>query len=228
MSDLCQLIQGFFQLPAVPAWIDVVNKLGVPSLALVGAVYTALQYLRAKRWRAGDLAVTLMAQLEADDELAFACRALDWGGGPLIVPERYRPLVEDLQEGKKNPTPMERGAVMWHDPELLGRAVGVEIAIDFYREPEGLIYRYCFDKLFDHLANIDRLLVTGQVKASDLQGLKYWLERIADYKHAPRISPARVFQPFLEHEPFGYRGVIHLGETLGVRNWTKSWKPRSS
>src|SRR5882757_7722820 len=107
MIDLSQLIHELSGLTMVPAWVEVVAKLAVPILAFVGAVYTALQYERAKRWRAGDLATTLMTQLETDDELAFVCRVLDWGVGPLIVPERYRPLLEDIPEDKKSPTPMQ-------------------------------------------------------------------------------------------------------------------------
>jgi hypothetical protein len=39
----------------------------------------------------GDLAAALMQKLESDEELAFACQALDWGTGPIMVPERYGP-----------------------------------------------------------------------------------------------------------------------------------------
>jgi hypothetical protein len=202
-------------LTEVLVWVEGAARLAVPAIALLGAVYTLLQYQRVKRWRAGDLAVT--------EELAFACRALDWGTGPLIVPERYRPLLERIPEGQKDPTPMERGAIMQQNPELLARAVQVYLAINPETEPAGLIYRYCFDKLFAHLADVHRLVASNQIKLADLAGLKYWLERIAIYEYAPAgIAKNEVFRPFLNHQPFGYRGVINVGERLGVPGWIKN------
>jgi hypothetical protein len=173
------------------------------------------------------LAVALIAQLETDDELAFACRAIDWGVGPLVVPERYRALVEGIPEGKKNPTPAERGEIVIQKPELMARALRVYLAIDPENEPVGLIYRYCFDKLFNHLANVHRLLNEKQLNLQDLERLRYWLERIAIYEYCPPgVERHEVFQPFLEHEPFGYRGVIDLGERLGASGWVKAWQAR--
>jgi len=210
-------------------WVEAAAKFAIPVVAVVGASYTALQYGRSRRWRAGDLAASLISQLETDEELAFACRVLDWGVGPLIVPQRYRPLLETVPADPKNATPAERGAVIQMDRELLARAVEPRLKIDPKAEPAGLIYRYCFDKFFSHLANVHRLVQTRQVKSKDLIPLKYWLERIARYEYPPRPMPKdQVFQPFLEHEAFGYRGVIFLGEKLGVDGWLKSWKkPRA-
>jgi hypothetical protein len=202
----------------VPVWIEVMSKLAVPSIALLGAVYTALQYGRAKRCKAGDLAVTLIGQLEKDEELTLACRAIDWGAGPLVVPQRYRALLE-----RGELSPVDRGEVMKQDPDLMARAVKVGLAIDPETEPGGLVYRYCFDKLFAHLANIHRLWKADQLKLDDLSELRYWLKRIAVYEYPPPgIAGNQVFQPFLEHEPFGYQGVIELGQRLGVSGWVKS------
>jgi hypothetical protein len=116
----------------MPVWIEVMSKLAVPSIALLGAVYTALQYGRAKRWKAGDLAVTLIGQLEKDEELTLACRAIDWGVGPLVVPQRYRALLE-----RGELSPVDRGEVMKQDPDLMARAVKVGLAIDPETEPRG-------------------------------------------------------------------------------------------
>jgi hypothetical protein len=205
---------------SLPVWLSDTTKLIIPILAIVGASYTAIQLRRTRRWRAGDLANTLVSQLEKDDELAFACHILDWGVGPLVVPQRYRPLLEQIPDDKKNPTPAERGAVIQQDRELIGRALRVRLEFDVKKEPAGLIYRYCFDKLFAHLANVHRLVETKQLELKDLNGLKYWLERIADYEYPPKgIAGDAVFQPFLRHGPFGYQGVIELGKRLGVPGW---------
>jgi hypothetical protein len=207
-----------FALPST--WADLIAKWALPGIALIGAVYTACQYQRAKRWRAGDLAAALIAQLETDEELAFACRAIDWGTGPLVVPKQYRPLLEAEQMGGKTPTASERGEIMQQDTVLLSRAVSVFLEFDPQAEPAGLVYRYCFDKLFAHLANMNRLLETRQLKTKDLSTLEYWLERIAKYEYPPPGKRGdEIFQPFLHHPPYGYRGVIALGRSLRVPGW---------
>lgn len=214
------------QLAQLPSFIEEFSKLAVPAIALLGAIYTVRQYWRAQRWRAGDLAFTLVSQLETDDELAFACRVIDWGVGPLIVPKRYRPLLEKVATDTKNPTPIERGEVLQQDRPLMARALKVYLAIDPENEPAGLIYRYCFDKLFNHLANVNRLLAAGQIELEDIRGLKYWLERIAVYEYPPPgVTAQQVFQTFIEYEPFGYRGVIDLGEKLEVPGWISARQP---
>lgn len=213
------------QIASVPIWVETLSKLAIPAIAFVGAIYTVRQFQRARRWRAGDLAVAMISQLETDDELAFACRAIDWGVGPLIVPKRYRVLVESKPEDEKNPTPAERGEIVIQTPELMVRALRVQLSIDPEAEPIGLVYRYCFDKLFDHLANVNRLLIEQQLNLKDLERLRYWLKRIAIYEYCPPgVKKHEVFQPFLEHEPYGYRGVIDLGERLGVVGWVKAWQ----
>lgn len=204
--------------------LDLLVKVAAATIALVCAVYTARQYKRTQRWRAGDLAASLIAQLESDEELAFACRALDWGVGPLIVPQRYRPLLQKAAADGTSP-PAQEGTVMQHKPELMSRAVRVDLSFNANKNPDGLVYRYCFDKFFNHLANIHRHLVMEQVVLGDLEGLRYWLARIAKYEYpVPGLKPQEVFQPFLEYEPFVYRGVILLGELLDVPGWVKQWR----
>jgi hypothetical protein len=217
MSSLYDQISGS---PETLFWLNAVARAAVPSIALVGAVYTAWQYRRAQRWRAGDLAAQVVGRLSTDDKLLFACQALDWGTGPLIVPARYRPLMSSKPRDPAHPTPRELGEVMDHETTLMYRALRVRLSFDLERQPGGLVYRYCFDELFAHLANVHRLLVDGQLKAKDLVDLKYWIGKIADYRFGPIDERGgKMFQPFVGHEPFGYQGVRKLGKTLGVGGW---------
>lgn len=198
--------------------IEGLSKFGTLMVAAAGATYTALQYRRLKRWRAGDLAANLVSQLETDEELSFCCKALDWGIGPLLVPKRYQSLLEVAAAANEKATPLQRGEVMKQNRDLLYRALRPRLAIDVETERAGLVYRYCFDRFFGHLTNIYRLLDTRQIKKSELDGLRYWLERVAKYEYPPPgIQGEEVFQPFLA--PFGYTGVIKLGKRLGVGNW---------
>lgn len=196
---------------------DTISKLGPlvaaasAMIAAFGAIYVYRQYQRAQEWRKGDLAAALMERLESDQELAFACQALDWGIGPILVPDRYRPLMNKFN--------MPDEAVLDHSPKILATALEPSLTISTVSSAQGLIYRHCFIKLFNHLENISRLVTSKQVAVADLHGLNYWLGKIARYDYAPRdCDPDAIFQPALA--VFGYHGIPVLGRKLGVSDWS--------
>jgi hypothetical protein len=196
---------------------DTISKLGPlvaavsAAIAAFGACYVYLQYTRTQAWRRGDLAATLMAKLEGDDELAFACQALDWGTGPIIVPERYRPLMKRFD--------MPNETVLDHEPGVLAAALEPDLNQQTLTSAQGLIYRHCFIKLFNHLENIGRLVGSRQIAIADLEGLDYWLARVARYGYAPpETRPERIFQPAIS--VFGYHKIPALGRQLGVADWS--------
>lgn len=201
----------------VPQWVEILNKLAVPAIAGVSTFYVYLQYRRAKGWKSSDLAAGLVKQLESDKELAFACRALDWGVGPLLVPEYYRPLIL-LRNHRAGSGGDALAAVMEHDTKLLHAAMTPQLQSIVVDDPRGLIYRACFDRLFQHLADAYRLLQDKQIHKADIQEFAYWLERIARYEYPPPgVAKEEVFQPFLHR--FNYTGVISLGRAFGVGGW---------
>lgn len=195
---------------------ETIGKLG-PLVAAVsaviaafGALYIYRQYRRAKDWRKGDLAAALMEKLESDEELAFACQALDWGRGPIMVPERYLPLMKRFK--------MPDEAVLDHSPAILASALEPKLNAATLGSAQGLIYRHCFIKLFNHLENIGRLLASDQVTTQGLDGLEYWLGLIASYNYAPGDrNREEIFQPALAS--FGYHRIPGLGRKLGVAEW---------
>jgi hypothetical protein len=196
---------------------DTIAKLGplVASvstfIAAFGALYVYRQYRRAQDWRKGDLAAELMERLESDEELAFACQALDWGTGPIMVPERYRPLMKRFN--------MPHEAVLDHNPDILSSALEPALNTETLQSAQGLIYRHCFIKLFNHLDNISRLVASEQVAIDDLDGLKYWVNLIASYDYAPaNRNHEEIFQSALAL--FGYDRIPQLGRKLGVMNWS--------
>lgn len=196
---------------------ETIGKLG-PLVAAVsaiiaafGALYVYRQYRRAQEWRKGDLAAALMERLESDQELAFACQALDWGTGPIMVPERYRPLMKRFK--------MPEEDVLDHSRDILASALEPTLNAKTLQSAQGLIYRHCFIKLFNHIENISRLVVSNQVTIDDLDGLDYWLSRIASYEYAPKDrSREEIFQPALA--VFGYHRIPELGRKLGVKDWS--------
>jgi hypothetical protein len=224
LGDVSQVAQNVstaaYQFPALVEWFAKLTPIVTLVIALFAAAYTAVQYERLRKWRAKDLAAGLVDQLVTDDELAFACQALDWGSGPMIVPTRYRPLLAATPADPKNPTSRELGAVMDHDTTLMGKALEVNLRSEVKKQPAGLIYRYCFDKLFTHLANVHRLLLDGQVQIEDLDGLRYWIIQIANYSYGPEEKRGGLmFQPFACYQPFGTQGVRELGKKLGIGGW---------
>ncbi|HKQ79146.1 MAG TPA: hypothetical protein VJ810_35955 [Blastocatellia bacterium] len=196
---------------------DTISKLG-PLVAAVsaiiaafGALYVYRQYRRAQEWRKGDLAAALMERLESDEELAFACQALDWGTGPMMVPERYRPLMKRFD--------MPHEAVLDHTPARLALALEPSLNAATLQSAQGLIYRHCFIKLFNHIENISRLVASDQVAIDGLDGLNYWLGLIASYTYAPEgRNHKEIFQPALA--VFGYHKIPELGRKLGVMDWS--------
>lgn len=195
----------------LPAWVEIVNKLASPGIAAISVFYVYLQYRRAQRWKATDLAATILDKLNTDQALALACQALDWGVGPLIIPEQYKPLFRTDIKG-------EAPGVMEHDPKVLCYAVEPRLNEATLYDPRGLVYRYCFIKFFSYLDNMFRLLTDGQLREEDIGDIKYWLEMLRKYVYAPADQEAtNVFQPVLHQ--WGYDNVILLGHRLGVKPW---------
>lgn len=192
----------------VPIWVEMLNKLATPSIAAVSALYVYLQYKRAQRWKANELAANLLGKLETDPALSLACQALDWGVGPLLIPERYRPLFTRDAAG-------EYPGVMQHDTSVLQLALEPSLNDCTLKDPRGLVYRHCFIKLLSHLDNIFNLLKSGQVLKEDLSDLKYWLGELCDYRYAPASTKGTdVFQPALG--AWGYTNVTKLAKELDV------------
>ncbi|HXM42868.1 MAG TPA: hypothetical protein VN924_16565 [Bryobacteraceae bacterium] len=202
---------------SIPIWVEIVSKLATPGIGAVSAFYVFLQYRRAQRWKAADLAAILLERLSTDQALALACQALDWGVGPLIIPDQYRPLFPPNASS-------EAPGVMEHDPKVLSDAVQPGLSAPTLADPRGLVYRYCFDKLFAYLDNMFKLLADGQLREGDIEEVKYWLERLRDYRYAPAATKGTdVFQPAMRR--WGYRNVMLLGQRLKVEPWTSPDTP---
>ncbi|HEX4950387.1 MAG TPA: hypothetical protein VFZ34_27225 [Blastocatellia bacterium] len=190
----------------IPIWVEVVNKLATPTIAAVSAFYVYLQYKRAQRWKAADLAASLLDRLEADPALSLACHALDWGVGPLLIPEQYQPLFPREASG-------EYPGVMQHDVNVLVQAIKPQLNQSTLSDPKGLVYRFCYIKLFNHLDNIYTLLKDKQLRKEDLAGLKYWLALLHNYHYAPQSTErTQVFLPALK--AWGYANITRLAEEL--------------
>lgn len=206
--------------PEIYDIVDLVAKSLGALIALVGAIYTWRQYVRGRRWRGADFASSLLAELTSDDELALICFALDWEIGPIVVPERYRRLLEQVPGKAEHATPEERGEVMAHHVPTFARAVRIYLDFTPADDPKAFIYRCCFDRFCAHLANIARMVEERQIDWDDVTPLKYWLQRLSIYEYGRSVQDGQaIFRPFLKHKPFGYLPVIRLAERFGISEW---------
>lgn len=60
-----------------------------------GAGVGFISYLKSVAWKKAELAAGYIKELQSNEELVFACRALDWNGGKLVVPTSLLPLLSE-------------------------------------------------------------------------------------------------------------------------------------
>lgn len=116
-----------------------------------------------EHWKRTEFARTLLEKFTTDDELAFCARALDWGVGPLVIPQKHRVLFSS------------ENATFEHKWDVLERSVAAGLDVG-WREPEALTYRYCFDAFFSYLETIKHHLDATNITPGQLAGLAYYLE----------------------------------------------------
>lgn len=173
------------------------------SVAAIGGSRAIAEYVRAGRWKAAEFAAAQIAALSENTELSFACHALDWGVGPLIVPDRFSVICNSR--------------IIRHDPKVLELALEPALNHETLNNPDGLVYRYSFDRFFDHLDQIDAMIERGLFKAAHVASLEYYLDKIMNYRYATSDAKrATTFLPFVEQ--FGYFGVVRLRKRIKKSN----------
>ena len=177
--------------------VDLSIELGATIAGLVAAVAGAaglFQYFRAESQKRAEFAVTQVQNLTSNETLAFCCRAVDWGVGPLIIPEKYRVLF-----------PVGSRELINHDWRLMASALRPSLSDpDFSgdRSAQYLLYRYAFDEYFSYLDSIAMYRNYRIISDSDLSSVNdyvrqmrrplYWLNQIDG------LSAEQVFGDFAE------------------------------
>jgi len=176
-----------------------------------GLIYTGRQIQLARRehaenerWRRTEFSRSLIGHLSTDDELAFCARALDWGVGPLIIPQKHRALFPKDQ------------AKFIHDWPTLQAAVGAGLHAG-WDEPEALTYRYSFDAFFAYLESIQYYVRAERATPEQLVGLDYYLELLRKPIYAAGPAPGSASEVF---RPFVARYYPNLVEFI--------WKPKQT
>jgi hypothetical protein len=99
------------------------------------------QYLRDASWRRSTLFAEELRNLISNDEIDVICRVLDWRGGYVFLPERYKSLFE-------NQSPI---TVSW---DKFVQSVSVERPDFWMSDKESYVYRTCFDSFCGTLNQI--------------------------------------------------------------------------
>ncbi|MDO9707967.1 hypothetical protein [Paracraurococcus lichenis] len=141
--------------------------------AIAGGTVTVVNFLRTTRWKRAELANEYLEDLTSNAELVFASRALDWGGGRLVVPEMLRPILDD-----GHGAPVDR---IEHDPEVMEAAMVAGLLTDAVRaDPRLQVYRTALDSLLSWLSLIRQALDRRLFAPADVEALRYWLRKIGD------------------------------------------------
>ncbi|VTZ26028.1 hypothetical protein MPC4_370005 [Methylocella tundrae] len=143
--------------------------------------YVYLQYRHAQVWKARVLAASLIAEFDNSEEIAFACRALDYGVGPMLAPARRPPLFEKCPDLRYAPS----SKLMEHEPRLLFETKRSIIDCGSLSNPKVLVYRFCFDRFFSHLSDINRLRQDRQIVLDDARrDVGYRLRKLEACSHS--------------------------------------------
>src|ERR1700730_12296503 len=160
----------------------------VTALIAGAAAITGLhQYKKAEAWKRAEFTGRQFEQLSKNEELAFACKSLDWGIGPLIVPTKYRTLYPDGQ------------ATINHDWNKLANALRQSININVVTDTDQLVYRYCFDALFDYFDRLRVFVLLDLVELEDLNSLAYYAALVEEPAYySGSLSKREVFGGFID------------------------------
>ncbi|MBK1657287.1 hypothetical protein [Paracraurococcus ruber] len=175
----------------------------------IGGGIALVSFLRANRWKRAELANGYLADLTSNAELVFACRALDWEAGRLVVPETLRPILS--RDGADPP------AAILHDTALRDRCMDPDLRSDaVIAEPLLQVYRTAFDSLLSWLALVRQALDRRLFRPGDVEALQYWLNRIA---------AATWMHGFIGTYGYG-TDMLALARHLGNRNLEAAFRDR--
>lgn len=184
------------------ALVTVLAAAATAVIAAVAAWFAIREYRRNGRWKAAELAAAHLQKLTSDDTLRFACQALDWGIGPIVVPTEFRAMV-----GKDR---------IEHDVGVLDSALEPQLNEKTLGNEQGLLYRHCLDRLFGFFDGAQELLDLELVEPEHFSGLRYWLDLVAHWRYAKRPEKEKneVFLPFLVKCDYGR--ALRLFDSLNV------------
>lgn len=156
------------------------------------------------RWKRAELANSYVKDFNANAELVFAGRCLDWNGGKLALPETLQPYMPD---GAK---------VIDHNKSVYYRSISPNLQIaEMNDDPRCQIYRTSIDTFLSWLSLVSSAIDRGVFKVNDIEDVAYWVAKIESEPQVLRFIQA-----------FGYESAFQkLRRQCRTRNSNyKEWR----
>jgi hypothetical protein len=135
--------------------------------ALIGGCVALFNAWKAVLWKRAELASGFLKQLTSDESLVFACRAMDWKAGRLVVPENLTALLHD------------DARFIVHEPDVLKTAMRSNLYSDEMEADARIqLYRTTMDDLLSWLSIVSTALERGLFTAYDAPEIGYWVRKI--------------------------------------------------
>ena len=137
------------------------------AVALGGFAVSLFNSWKAVRWKRAELANSYLKDLFSNEELVFACRALEWDHVRLVVPQRLVPLIPG------------ESATMEHDRAVMQKAMSSVPSVEAVKDdPRLQIYRMVIDSLLSWLGLVDQALARKLFAAADIKEAGHWVGRL--------------------------------------------------
>src|SRR5271170_975958 len=152
-------------------------------VGLIGGGVGLFNSWKAVCWKRAELANSYLRELNSNQELAFACRALDWQMGRLVVPESLRPLLTTS------------ASYIEHDYDAFMNSLEPVLYYEEMKRDDRIqIYRTTMDSLLSWLSLVWSALDRKLFMAEDIDEVDYWVSK---------IKKEEIFCRFIE--VFGYK-----------------------
>ena len=136
-------------------------------VGLLGGGIAVFNSYMGVRWKRAELANSYMKDFNANAELVFAGRCLDWNGGKLALPDSLQPYMSD---GAK---------IIEHDKDIYYRSINPILKLDELNgDPRLQIYRTSIDTFLSWLALVGSAVDRGIFRIQDIEDVAYWVSKI--------------------------------------------------
>lgn len=136
-------------------------------VGLVGGGVALFNSWKAVRWKRAEFANNYMKDFNANPELVFAGRCLDWNGGRLVLPETLRAYTPD------------NAAFIEHDRRIFAEALRPDLPLGAMNDdPRIQIYRTSIDTFLTWLSLVASALDRELFMVEDIHEVGYWVAKI--------------------------------------------------
>jgi hypothetical protein len=136
-------------------------------VGLVGGGIAFFNSYMGVRWKRAELANSYIKDFNANPELVFAGRCLDWNGGKLALPDA---LQAYMPNGEK---------VIAHDKSAYYRSISPSLRVgELDDDPRCQIYRTSLDTFLSWLALVASAIDRKIFVINDIEEVAYWVSKI--------------------------------------------------